>query len=485
MRVRTGIVAGSGVLAAVAALVLPHVDTMAWFGVGDSEETTTELAQRLLDAEGETPGEKVVVELARWAKPPQLKAGKVSATVSDPFGLACLDPMAWSSARSRSLGSEAGDARFTAVVYPAGGGGAAFQQVAEAARACGQQAQENGFGVQGLDWVKGSSAVRVIRRGDVLAVVSSSPAKLLPGEEWTTGLDDRMADLVGLECLVTDAPAADALRNPFIDAETFTGRTVSDQVPFPTVDLTRAEDVATDPVVPLDQTPPPLPTEVERPEPLDPAPTALPDLPAEVARPEAPTPPSEPNLDGTVARSIADPEGPGCGWSYTGQAAPEFDAGAAERAHEQAVKAERERLVDEAVAFEQAKVNFYRAWSEHLSAVAAYEAYVTELSTVLAQWQEVAEARATFVAAFEEYRASVRANEEFQARQTQARATYEAAVQRCLELSPLELLLPDSGCPVERPAILDEAAPTVLPRPVASPQAQLPAAWEPPAPEGE
>ncbi len=483
MRVRTGVVALSGVVALAAALVLPRIDTMAWFGVGTTDEGTTAVAQRLLDAEGETPGEKVVVELVKGAKPAGLKAGKVSATVSDPYGLACLDPMAWASARTRGLTSDEGDARVTALVYPAGGGGAAYQQVAEAARTCGQGAQENGYGVEGLDWVKGTSAVRVIRRGDVLAVVSVSPVKLMPDEEWTTGVDDRMTALVAVGCLDPEAPAADALRNPFIDAETFTGRTVPEEVPFPEVELTRAEDVATDPVVPLDQTPPALPEAVERPAPLDPAPTSLPDLPAEVARPEAPVAPKSPDLEGSVDRAIADPDGPGCGWAYTGQAAPEFNEATAERSHERAVTAERKRLVEAAVAFEQAKVNFYRAWSEHLVAAAEYKTYAAEVSTVLSQWQVVVDERAAFVTAFEEYRASVRANEQFLERQAEARTSYETANQRCVELSPLELLLSDSGCPAERPAILDETAPPVLPRPVASAEAQLPADWEPPASE--
>lgn len=473
-------IVASGVIALVGSLVLQRTDTMAWFDLDDEATSAAGSGLRMLEAEGETPAERVVTELAGWAKPSGWKVGKPKGAVPDSFGLPCLDgPVAWHAARARTLSGDGGEGQVAVIAYPAGGGGAAFAQVREAAGRCAEDVTESGFGTESGAYRRGKTAVQVVRRGDVLAVVSASPADRMPDEGWLTELDDRLARLLGDSCIAVDAPAGDAQRNPFIDPEAFTGNVVMDPVPFPAVDLTRAEDVATDPVVPLDVTPPAVPDAGERPAPLDPPAPDLPDLPLEVALPQAPQPPQAPNLDGRSARAVADPDGPGCGWEFTSQAAPTFDEATATRAAEKARKAEVDRLVNDAAAFEQGKVNFYRAWSEHLTALTGYQTYATELAAVRTQWEVVIDARAEFVEAFERYRASQKRYDEYVVKRDAAQTEYDANLLRCL--NPLEWA-DGQTCPAQQPAILTATPPTVEPRPTPSALAQLPEGWEPPAP---
>lgn len=482
VRIRTGIIAASGVVAVVGALIVSQIDTMRWFGIGQAETAGADSGLRMLEVEGESPAERVATELIGWAKPEGWKAAKTQAEVGDPFGLTCLDgAVAWATARTRLLSDGGAEGQVFVAAYPAGGGGLAFQQASTAASSCATDSKETEFGVESFSYAKGGASVQVIRRGDVLAVVASTPGDRLPGEGWLTALDDRLVALLGDSCRTVDAAADESRRNPFIDPEAFAGNVVLDPVPFPDVDLTRADDVATDPVVALDAVPPTVPDAGERPAPLDPAPIDLPELPAEVQRPEAPVPPKEPDLDGRAQRAVADPDGPGCGWDFTGQAAPKFDEAVASRQAEKAVKAERTRLVDDAVAFEQGKVNFYRAWAEHLTAVQTYSTYVTELGAAREKWQVVIDARSAFVAEFEKYRASLAAVEKFTTDRAAAQKAFEENQLACLDPF-ISFTDPSVTCPAPRPAILEQSAPTPLPRPVATPEAQLPADWEPPAP---
>ncbi len=469
-------------VAAIGSLVLANVDTMRWFGIGDDADAAAP-ATRVLSAEGETVAEQVVVQLVKESTPEGWKAGKLNASVNDPYSLTCLsERAAWSTARTRAITAEGGEGSVTALAYPAGAGAAAYAEVKAAVAVCAEGAEETGRGVEGMRYRKGAAAVEVVRRGDVVAVVSASPADRMPGEKWLTDLDDRAAALLVDRCLDPTAPAADVHRNPWVDPETFRGNLTTVAVPFPDVEMTTAEEITKDPVVPLDQVAEELAPAPVRPEPLTPAATDLPDLPLEVERPVAPTPPAEPDLDGRAERAVADPSGPGCGWAFTGEAVPAFDTGEAEELHRKAVKKERERLVDDAVAFEQAKVNHYRAWVEYERAASAYRGYVDEMTLVLAQWQVVIDARAEFVAEFELYRTSKQAYDDFVAEQQEARTAYEAAVEACRVQVPSPDGEPSADCPAEVPEILLQSAPEVLPRPVPSALAQLPEGWEPPAP---
>lgn len=480
MRIRTQVILASGVVAVVGGLVLSQVDTARWVGADPVASDDAGSGLRVLDASGESAAEQVVVQLVERSKPEGLKAGKVSAQVAEPYGLSCLDgPVAWTAARTRTLGGDTG--AVTAAAYPAGAGGAAFAQVLQAAGGCADESEQPEYGTEALSYRKGESRVVVVRRGDVLATVSTAPADAMPDDAWLTGLDDRLAGLLKGVCLDDSASAEAVARNPYVDPEAFRGNVVAVPVEFPDVVISRAEDVSTDPAVPLDQAPLPVTPAVDRPEPLDPVAPDLEELPEEVPLPEAPTAPEEPDLAGSAPRAVADPDGPGCGWEFTGETAPAYDAEAAQGAHETAVRAEKERLVEDSVAFENGKVAYYRAWVEYRKAVETYATYATELASVRQSWEVVTTARAAFVEEFETYRRSVEAAEEWQAEREEAQTAYDAAVAACAARPPLEWLDPANGCPAPRPAILDEVAPEVLPRPVPAPEAQLPDGWEPPA----
>lgn len=473
---------GSVVVAAVGSLALANVNTMAWFGLDEGADAAPP-ATTVLDAEGETLAEQVVVQLVRESDPSGWKAGKVNATVNDPFSLTCLgERVAWASARTRTLSSDGGQGAVTALAYPAGAGATAHAQIVAAATVCGEGHEENGLGVEGVGYRRGAAAVQVFRRGDVVVVVSASPAERMPDEEWLTDLDDRTAALLADRCLDLTSSPQDIGRNPWVDPESFTGRLTPVDVAVPDVEVTTAEEVTTDPVVPLDVIAPALPEVPARPEPLVPEATDLPPLPLEVERPTAPVPPAEPDLNGRAQLAIPDPEGPGCGWEFTGEAVPEFDAKEAETRHERAVTKEQQRLVDERVEFERGKVAFYRAWAEHERAATAYQSYVDEMTLVVAQWQVVIDARAEYVAEFEKYRRSRDAYDAFVAEQQEARETYDAQVEDCLELGGAFDGEVDTSCPPQIPAILSQTPPQLLPKPVPSALAQLPTGWEPPAP---
>lgn len=242
------------------------------------------------------------------------------------------------------------------------------------------------------------------------------------------------------------------------------------------------------------------------PVPEAPIPSGVPaSLPKAVSDPgrTAPARPTLPPLTGTIEERVKDPKGPGCGWEWSGQIAPEWDD--AEQAKESA-KAEKKiqsRLLKDMKRYLSERNEWIAAWSEYVTKVRQWNEYVDEREEVLLKWREVNRVRSEYRRALEDYFAALDAREQFIEDKQNAREEYDALVLACQEQderdaeeneadsspSPSPSPTPTSDesdgdeeeprieCPPKRPSILDEPTPK-KPQPPKKPSIPLPASWD-------
>jgi hypothetical protein len=206
-----------------------------------------------------------------------------------------------------------------------------------------------------------------------------------------------------------------------------------------------------------------------------------------------------------VVRQIDDARGPGCGWAFTGQVAPVFDAVKAEGDFVIARKRAERRMAASWVAWQDAKFAYYADHAQYRADARAYRAYAEGVAVVSAAWAVVESARASYFAAVAEYEAAVEVAEVFEVDRLLARETFRveraACAERANEPAPAptptptptpdgsgkgkggdkssevvepEETLPAMVCPPVRPDILSQERPGVPPVPVPSDEAQLP-----------
>lgn len=119
---------------------------------------------------------------------------------------------------------------------------------------------------------------------------------------------------------------------------------------------------------------------------------SLPNVPAEVsftlstkpADPVAPTFPEAPITASTAVSRVSDPIGPGCGWAFTGQSAPEFEDKEAEKAAQKARIAAAGELIKARSAWWVARYDYAVAYAKYMKEVDAWNAWVAEGSKAIA-----------------------------------------------------------------------------------------------------
>ena len=154
-------------------------------------------------------------------------------------------------------------------------------------------------------------------------------------------------------------------------------------------------------------------------------------LPSPVPAPTAPAIPDYPALTTTAPVQVLDGQGPGCGWAFTGQPVPNFDAAAA--ASKAAVDAEKAAdTLGRNVAAYSAGVGAYQAaYTRYLADVRAFQTYAQAVDTVAAAWKVIRLDQAEYREAMVLYTAALTARDLFLARQTAARTAYTTAVALC------------------------------------------------------
>jgi len=302
------------------------------------------------------------------------------------------------------------------------------------------------------------------RRGDVVAMVAATgpsvPMKMV--KEYDARL---AAALVGV-CVTNDSAAADAARSPYVNRAGFKGLLNAAPVGLPSGVSAPARA--------------PTPAVVDLPDvtlPEEPAFPFWPErVPSPVPAPTAPTIPDYPALTTMAPVQVLDGQGPGCGWAFTGQSVPNFDAAAA--ASKAAVDAERaaDTLARNVAAYSAGVGAYQEAYPRYLADVRAFQTYSQALDTVAAAWKVIRRDQAEYREAMASYTAALTARDLFLARQTAARTAFTTAVALCAR-GPI---------PTRAPTAAPTAVPTTVPngptRPVPTTTPTTPVLVCPPVP---
>jgi hypothetical protein len=163
---------------------------------------------------------------------------------------------------------------------------------------------------------------------------------------------------------------------------------------------------------------------------------------------------------------VQDAQGPGCGWSFTGQPVPNFDAAAA--AATAAVDLDSAtRVLGSDIASYLAEVPAYEAaYTRYLADVRAFQSYAQAVDAVAAAWGVIRMDQAQYHEAMDRYTAAVTARDGFLARQTAARTAYETAVALCAGHTPVPTPTPPPPVPATTaptPPVPTTAPPLVCP----------------------
>ncbi len=368
------------------------------------------------------------------------------------------------------LGRCAGPVSRTATSIGAAGSGARTAAAASAADAF-------------VAWIRatdGRPAASALfwRRGDMIAVLATPSASPDGLASAAISLDRVLVGALAGRCADVSSTVADAARTPWVAGDGFTGLTAPITVTVaPSPIPSPPPGVAA--VAPT-WTPSPLPSPSFPVRPADPLwPT---DLPTPVVSPTAPLAPAPAPTLSIVPSREPDPTGPGCGWAFTGQVEPPFDA-----AREQALADARIAQAQDDLAGQQALyvadvVTYWQQVPVYDAEASAFAAYVAQVRTVAEAWDRIQQERDDYDRALADYNATLQTRTVLLQQQEQAQAAYDAAVAACATASPTPAptdatptpTAPTAtpsptptvgGCPPPRPPILDAPVPTLPPMP--------------------
>lgn len=328
------------------------------------------------------------------------------------------------------------------VVYPAGQGAAELDRQLATARSGGAwYADVDGPGVQSHDvyatWDGKRSTTRVWRHGDVLAytVVDRQHASRLGA--LTAELDAIFTGGLDGQCVAPQSTLEDANRSPFHAPDGYAGYLLPETVSIPEPDLPEAPD---DPVVEVGEetvtldyaTFPFTPEQVDEVQrPAVPSYPVWPELPAELEVPDAPEPPAVPPTETSVDVAHEDVDGPGCGWAFTGERVPPFDAEKAEKDRDEAVDRAETELEEGVERWQQAVAEYWEAWPTYLAQVAEYRTYAQEVAEVTEAWDVIAEQWRAFRQEHAQWQDEADAHAELVAEREALQAEWDEHVATC------------------------------------------------------
>jgi hypothetical protein len=300
--------------------------------------------------------------------------------------------------------------------------------------------------------VRGATAI-FWRRGDVVAVIAVAMSGASGMTALAAQVDPALATaLVGV-CANPQSTVADAVRSPWVERDAFAGLTAPVRVtaapsptPVPPAGVTP---------VPSTWSPTPLPSISYPQRPADPIwPSDLP-----TGGVASPVPPAvllpAPTLS-VVPSRLDDPVGPGCGWAFTGQSAPPFDAATEAVLAQGRVAQATENLAAAQVAWQASIVGYWQAVAAYSGQATSYTAYAAGVRDVATAWDRITAARQAYADAVTAYNAAIAAREQFFLDQAAAQAAYDDAIAVCQAISP-------SATPT------DTATPTLTPAPTDTP----------------
>ena len=377
----------------------------------------------------------------------------------------------WTRGPLNTAGLASESAMWTLRAYSAGQGAALIDHVNKRAGECGVGVSRiDGLGSDAIAYSTSQVTTLLWRRGDVISTLGYQRNRYPGGLAQITGdanrIDTVIKDNLGRTCLdPKSSRSEDRGRSPYVNAKAYTGRKmtrtfdIDPAVMRPPADWERTGgrdldevDVET------------LPDQVDR-EPQPSGDLAV-KMPTTVVEPETPTKPKKPGKSFRVAEQVDDPDGPGCGWAFTGQKPPPFDADAARVEFDKAVKSGRGSAEKSWAAWFPAVVDYKDAYEAYAKKVARYNDYVQEVRDVDTMWGLINDARDDHEKALADYDESVKAREKFLADQAAAKEQYADDVEFC-EAEDDSPGRDETRCPAVKPRILSQKAPTVGKKPKA------------------
>ena len=323
------------------------------------------------------------------------------------------------------------------------------------------------------------------RRGDVIVYLTGGSASTL--QSLAVGFDRHLGSFLDKVCANTGSGAADAARSLWASA-TYKPFTVETQVKVESPGLPKPAAGTDATVVSLPG--PDLDTEEATPRETPPYPV-WPKMPAPVKRPAAPeSPPENPVTSRSIQILSADTTGPGCGWSFTGTAAPVFNSSVAADANTALEGKAAAELTAGTGKWSASVLAYWKAYAAYKADAEAYGKYARTVTTVNAAWDGIAEKWDSFNARMADYDAAVQTRSRFLADKAEAQKTYISQLENCAaEASrpkPAPTATPSpspspsttatatpsaapqktDGCSITRPEILDKAEPAAPAKPV-------------------
>jgi hypothetical protein len=197
------------------------------------------------------------------------------------------------------------------------------------------------------------------------------------------------------QCLSLTSASADSLRNLFYHPNDYTG-------------LKKSESIKTQVDTSNQATPLPQGLQsVSNPdaeEPEAPLPDGFPSLPGEVAKPTRPEGVSDnSDFSETATYQIEDVNGPGCGWAWSGQKMPVYNAGELASAQKKSIGKAQDDANHKAVGYMQARHNWSGSMLNYVSQVDSWNRYVSQVNAVHDKWSWLNNERSLIEGSWRQY----------------------------------------------------------------------------------
>lgn len=343
----------------------------------------------------------------------------------------------------------------------------------------------------------------IFRDGDIVTYVIAEPGNGRAFDQ-AKKFRDHLMKSVGDQCLATEVSDTDPNRNPY-NGGAFTGllkdRSVEiEAFPVPkdgriiklNENGTRATDQSQKPVkvekvYPLDPEPVTVP-DVERPERPGDYPL-WPELPAELTKPVEPESPGAQAVEKrNIKERIADEDGPGCGWAFTGSVAPVFDAAKAQVDAANKETQTKSELRQEAQAWQKSVLEYWNQYHSFRKDLSKWNDYSKKVDQTAVSWDKIRQSWDTYYANKENYDQAVVDRNNFIAAKKAAADNYPKQIQQCRVQAEREAEEAAQAAREERERLRREAEarrnnPEPRPEPSSSPSASSAPSASPSAPE--
>lgn len=401
------------------------------------------------------------------------RRGEQLSSVTPPFPLSCNVggvQSAYSVSQQYNNGTTVAIASYTA-----GTGALAFKTQHDKSGQCVENntyvsnVAESGIGTEAftIQVRRGAatSQTTVFRRGDLIGYVlvdggaSASPARVVDG---------LLSKTVGSQCVDENSTVNDAKRTLW-SGEPFTGLLIDNDA------FIEAWKVPTIPAG-ASYTATPLPAKVDQVAavtlPTVPDYPVWPKLPDEKKAPELPKSPDATHpTKKTVQIRVADNNGPGCGWSFTGTVAPVFNEAEVKASNDTIISTAKTELEKGAADWSKSVLAYWEALDQYTKATKDYEQYRTDVIKVTDAWKTIHEQWKVYYTQLADYDNAVKSRDDLIARQKAAQQSYNAAVEVCNAPEPSPQPVPTktaAPAPTTPPAT-QSPSPTATPVPTATP----------------